>query len=57
MAKRSLMIAAIAAAGLVFIGANAHLLYVAITTEPECVAHLKAPAPETGQFRAAKPSC
>ncbi len=39
--------------------ANAHLVYVAVSSQPECVAHLKAgeAAPGPGQFSAAKPSC
>lgn len=41
----------------VLIGANAHLAYVAITSEPDCVAHLKDRGVRTGQFRAAKPAC
>ncbi|MEQ8396122.1 hypothetical protein [Thalassobaculum sp.] len=43
----------------VFIGANAHLLYVAFTASPECVEHLKeaSSAPSGGMYRAAKPSC
>ena len=29
---------------LLFVGANAHLVYVAVSSQPECVAHLKTPA-------------
>jgi len=36
--------------------ANAHLVYVAFTSQPDCVAHLKA-ADGSGQFSAAKSSC
>lgn len=41
----------------VLIAANAHLAYVAISSQPDCVAHLKDKSIEPGQFRAAKPAC
>lgn len=42
----------------IFLGANAHLLHVAFTSQPECVPHSKA-ADEGGEdaFRAAKSAC
>lgn len=40
-----------------FIGANAHLLYMALKWQPECVPHLKAKSLEADRFRAAKSSC
>ncbi|PZN59213.1 MAG: hypothetical protein DIU65_01405 [Proteobacteria bacterium] len=42
---------------LLFVGANAHLIYVAFSSQPQCVDHLKAPEPGTGRFRAASSSC
>ena len=42
---------------LLFAGANAHLIYVAFSSQPECVDHLKTPEPGTGRFRAAKSDC
>lgn len=39
-----------------FVGANAHLLFVALTSQPDCVEHLKAPG-EPGTFQAAKSAC
>jgi len=42
---------------LLFAGANAHLVYVAFATQPDCVAHLKEPGTKAGQFRAAKSAC
>ena len=45
-----------AAAVVLFVGANAHMVYVAFQSQPECVAHLKQ-AGSGGQFRAAKPAC
>lgn len=40
----------------VLVAANAHLVFVAFTSQPDCVAHLKAPDP-AGGFRAAQSSC
>jgi uncharacterized membrane protein len=37
--------------------ANAHLVYVAFTSQPACVSHLKAPDGTTDHFRAAKSGC
>lgn len=36
---------------------NAHLLYVALASQPPCVPHLKAPGEEGAGLRAAKSSC
>ncbi|MDW5317541.1 hypothetical protein R6X40_26120 [Rhizobium sp. PL01] len=47
----------VAAAAVLFFGANIHLLYVAISSQPDCVAHLKDRGDEPGKFRAAKPAC
>ncbi|ACP26334.1 hypothetical protein NGR_c25770 [Sinorhizobium fredii NGR234] len=47
----------ILAAAAVFLGANAHLLYVAIDSDPGCIAHLKGFEAAPGQYRAAKSSC
>jgi hypothetical protein len=44
------------AALLLFAGANAHLIYVAFRSQPDCVPHLKV-ASDGGGFRAAKPAC
>lgn len=40
---------------LVFIAANTHLIYVAIHSQPDCVAYVVRDA--GGIYRAAKPSC
>jgi len=37
--------------------ANIHLVYVAVTSQPECVPHGKAGAPAGGPLQAAKSSC
>ena len=44
------------AALLLFAGANAHLVYVAFQSQPECVEHLKS-ADGDGGYRAAKSAC
>ncbi|MQV32383.1 hypothetical protein GHK47_04665 [Sinorhizobium meliloti] len=41
----------------IFLGANAHMLYVAIDSDPGCVAHLKETGSAPGRYRAAKSSC
>ncbi len=52
-ARRSLIIWLAVAAGLILIaGANVHLVYVATTTQPECVAHTR-----DGADAAAKSAC
>jgi hypothetical protein len=49
------------AALLLLAGANAHLVYVAVTSQPDCVDHLRegdaAKGQGQGSFRAAKSSC
>jgi hypothetical protein len=51
--KRSIMVwLAVAAGVLLLAGANAHLAYVAITTQPDCVAHAR-----EGAGAAAKSAC
>lgn len=52
-----LVSAVLVIAGLaLFVGANAHLVHVALVSQPDCVPHLKAPA-GAGTFSAAKPAC
>ena len=57
-----LMAAGIAGALIVLlVVANAHLVYVAVASQPDCVAHIKAPeqarAAEGVAYRAARSSC
>lgn len=40
----------------VLLAANAHLVYVAFSSQPDCVTHLKGEG-EPGTFRAAKSAC
>lgn len=49
--------AIIAAGLLVFLAANAHLVYVAIESQSDCVPHLKDSAGQPGKFQAAKSGC
>ena len=44
---------------LVVVGANAHLLYVAVTSQPDCVAHGRPgeTAASSGSFSAATSAC
>ncbi len=44
------------AAVALFIAANAHLVYVALATQPDCVPHAKSPGKD-GSFRAARSAC
>ncbi len=46
---------AVAAGLLLVAGANAHLVYVAVTSQPACVAHLR--AGEAGGLSAARSAC
>ena len=58
--KRKLAIAFAVGAGLLLlIGANAHLVYVAATSQPDCVAHVRQGEEARGavQFSAAKSAC
>jgi hypothetical protein len=52
---------AVLAAILLLVGANAHLLYVAVTSQPDCVDHVRegdaGKGTGTGTFRAAKSAC
>lgn len=41
----------------IFLAANAHLLYVALQSQPDCVAHGKPGVATPGQLSAAKSSC
>jgi hypothetical protein len=41
---------------LLVMGANAHLVYVAVQSQPDCVEHSQA-AGEGNSYRAAKPVC
>lgn len=54
----TLISVAIATVGIaILLGANAHLVYVAFRSQPECVPHAKAPDGSGDGFRAAKSAC
>ena len=53
---RMISLSIAAAVSALLIGANAHLIYVAVVSQPDCVPHAKE-AGENGAFRAAEPSC
>lgn len=55
--SRWLVWSLVAAGLLLFVLANAHLIYVAFQSQPACVGHLKERASESGQYRAAKSEC
>lgn len=54
---RLLLVLTVLAAATLFVGANIHLVYVAIASQPECVAHAKAGEADPGAFSAAKSAC
>lgn len=55
--QRWIALALVAAAVAIFVGANAHLVYVAFVSQPDCVPHLKEAGREDGAFRAADAAC
>ena len=55
--RRGWVVALVVTLGIaLFLGANIHLLYVAATSQPQCVPHAKAPG-EAGSYQAAKSAC
>lgn len=53
---RGLVWLLVGAGTLVFVGANAHLVYVAVMSQPGCVAHSKVPGGQH-EYHAAKSAC
>ena len=53
--RRMLAVGALVIVG-VLLAANAHLVYVAFSSQPDCVTHLKGEG-EHGTYRAAKSAC
>jgi hypothetical protein len=43
--------------GATFVGANAHLVYVAIASQPSCIEHIKEKGQQPNEFRAAASAC
>ncbi|WP_291308860.1 MULTISPECIES: hypothetical protein [unclassified Devosia] len=55
--RRRLWIALAVATGIIgVLGANAHMVYVAFVSQPDCVEHGKSLGRD-GTYRAAKPAC
>lgn len=59
LGRRGRLVGVVIAVGLVALVAvgNAHLVYVALASQPPCVPHLKAPDEGGAGLRAAKSSC
>ena len=45
------------AAVLVVLLANAHLVYVAVSTQPECIPHIREKGSSPGAYRASNSAC
>jgi hypothetical protein len=59
LASTSAIWVAVAVGLLLLVGANAHMVYVAVTSQPDCVAHVR-PGESNGQsgvFSAAQSDC
>lgn len=54
--RRAFWLLLAAALAALLLLANAHLVYVAVDSQPDCVPHAKAVG-ESGGFRAARPAC
>jgi hypothetical protein len=54
---RTIVGLAVLAGFLIFAGANAHLVYVAVTSQPDCVDHVREGDADKSTFRAAKSAC
>ena len=57
--SKTLIWVGVAAGLLLLFAANYHLVYVAVTSQPDCVAHIRSGQSDAdkGQFSAAKSSC
>jgi hypothetical protein len=57
--KKSTILVMAGAAAMLVVAANAHLIYVAVTSQPDCVAHVRPGrgGTEPGRFGAAGSSC
>ncbi|PSH61981.1 hypothetical protein CU102_26190 [Phyllobacterium brassicacearum] len=54
---RFLVALVVASAAAVVVLANAHLVYVAFLSQPDCVGHMKDASHQPGTYRAANSSC
>jgi hypothetical protein len=55
--RKTIVFALVALGIAVFVGANAHLVYVAFTSQPDCVPHSKEVGVEGAPLRAARSAC
>lgn len=56
--RRKLVIWGMVTAGIaLFVAANAHLVYVAVTSQPDCVPHAKEVGVDGAPLRAARSAC
>lgn len=55
--RKAIVWLAVSAGVAVLLAANAHLVYVATTSQPDCVAHARIGEGSGEQFSAAKSSC
>ena len=56
--RRTIVVGAVAVALLVVVLANVHLVYAAMTSQPDCIAHVKPGiGGENGAYSAAQSSC
>jgi len=55
--RKTVVLAMVALGVALFVGANAHLVYVAFTSQPDCVPHAKEVGVEGAPLRAARSAC
>ena len=55
--RRTLVIGGVVVAVLLLILANVHLVWIAMQSQPECVAHVKPGTDASGAYAAARSSC
>jgi len=53
---RRLSLGLVVGGTVVFVAANGHLVYTALTSQPDCVPHMKSPGSD-GTYRAARSAC
>lgn len=55
--RKAVVLAMVVLGVALFLGANAHLVYVAFTSQPDCVPHAQEVGVEGAPLRAARSSC
>lgn len=56
-ARKAMVLTLVAAGVALLLGANAHLVYVAVTSQPDCVPHAKEVGVAGAPLRAARSAC